>query len=307
MVRVASLVPSATDLVAALGGADRLVARSHECDHVASDGLPVATRTRIPAAGKPPASGGTASTPREVEDAVQLALTEGRALYETDLALLESLRPDVVIAQDVCDVCAVSADQTACMLPTGARLVRMSGRTIAGLEEDARRVAEALGIDPDPCLRGMRARLDRIAAMVADRPRPRVVAIEWSDPPYLGGHWVPELIAIAGGEDVLAAPGEHSRRVTWEEIQAARPDVVVHMPCGFDLAHARDDAAREVAPRLPDGAALWVTDADKLFSRCTPVSLGAGAEALAGIFHPDVPGLCGPNFENNAVLLPVSA
>ncbi len=292
--RVVSLVPSATDLVASLGAADQLVGISHECDHVAAADLPVVTRTRIPSAGK---AGG--ASPREVEDAVQRALTEGRALYVTDLSLLESLRPDVVLAQDICDVCAVSAD--ACPLPFGSSLVRLSGSTLAGLEEDLERVAAALGVASAPARSGMHKRLERIRAMTHAEPRtrPRVVALEWSDPPYLGGHWVPELIELAGGEDVLAQPGEHSRRVEWAEILAAKPDVVVHMPCGYDLEHTVADARAEVLPRLPN-CEVWATDADKLFSRCTPVSVGAGAEVLAGILHPETRG---PNFDANAVQL----
>lgn len=268
--RIASLVPSGTDIVAALGLADRLVGVSHECDHPCAEGLPVLTRSRVPSA---PEQGAAA-----VDAAVSAAMAEGGPLYLTDRELLAELAPDLVISQDICDVCAVRGRDAHEALPAGAALVTLRATSVAGLAADLRRVGVAAGVD------GAAAAETWLEAMAeideAGAPR-RVLTLEWSDPPFVGGHWVPELVERAGGRNVLAEVGAPSRRVTPEAVAAARADVVLFLPCGYDLAAA----ARE-AEALPAGEApLWACDANRLFSRCTPEALLGGLRLVSAILR----------------------
>ena len=284
--RIVSLVPSGTDLVAALGLGERLVGVSHECDHEVARGRPVLTSSDLPAAG----SGGEGdAAPALVDTMVAEAVRSGRSLYHTDLSLLRRLEPDVVLAQDVCDVCAVSAEGVRCEVPAGAELVRLAATTLAELEDDLLRVGKATGADGAAAatvaaLRGQRA---RVARQVAGRPRRAALALEWGDPPFLGGHWVPELVEGAGGTHALSRPGRPSRRSTWDEVAGAGADVVVFCPCGYGLAAAVEEAQALVG-HLGPGVELWATDATSLFSRCTPQAVVAALGVLAGILHPDV-------------------
>lgn len=287
--RVASLIPSGTDLVAALGLGDRLVGVSHECDHAIAAGQPVLTRSVIPA----PTLDGPSLPPAEIDRLVVDAVLDGQSLYRTDRALLAALAPDVVLSQDVCDVCAVHATTAACDLPQGAKLVMLTATSLDGLYADLTRVGDALGAGEraEAVIAETRARLDAVARRVAGRTRPRVLTLEWGDPPFLGGHWVPELVTIAGGENVLSAAGAPSRRSTWAEIAAGDPDVVVFLPCGYTLHQATREAegllARpEVAGlRAVRERGLWAVAATELFSRCTPAAVADGAEVLAATLH----------------------
>lgn len=276
MTRIACLVPSATDLVAHLGLAEAIVGVSHECDHPAAAGKPVLTRSRVPAAGKP--EGG--ATPGEVDAAVGAALQAGESLYVTDRAQLDALRPDVVISQDVCDVCAVALAQARCDLPAGATLVGLEATTLVGLGSDVRRVARALGVET----RGREA-ADRLEAALGGEVAsggPTLLGLEWGDPPFLAGHWVPELIERGGARSALGAPGEASRRATWDEVRASAPAIVAHLPCGYGLETARREAeALDAAgPLAGIGDALFAADANALFSRCTPQAVVAGLRAV---------------------------
>jgi len=283
--RIASLIPSGTDIVAFLGLERQLVGVSHCCDHPAGAQLPILTHSRIPSHQQ--------ATALEVDNAVSSAVSSGESLYLTHRDLLEQLAPDVVLSQDVCDVCAVSADQASCDLPAGARLVMLSATSLAGLWNDLERVGRATGTleRATDAASELQTRLERVRQRVQGRARPRVLALEWSDPPFLGGHWVPELIGLAGGDHVLSGPGEASRRSSWAEIAAADPDVIVFMPCGYTLPEAVTEA-RTLLERKPEfthlravrEGRLWITDATRLFSRCTPVSVRA-TEVLAGILH----------------------
>mgnify|MGYP000397301445 CR=1 FL=1 len=283
--RIASLIPSGTDIAAYLGLERQLVGVSHCCDHPSVAHLPVLTHSRIPSHHDAP--------PLEVDNAVSSALSSGESLYLTHRELLEQLKPDIVLSQDICDVCAVSADQASCDLPEGAQLIMLSATSLAGLWDDLERVGSATNTleRAREAVQELQNRLERLKGQVCGRVSPRVLALEWSDPPFLGGHWIPELIELAGGNHVLSGPGEASRRSSWAEISAADPDVIVFMPCGYTLPEAETEA-KELFERDPVFAnlravrqgRLWATDATRLFSRCTPVSVRA-TEVLAGIFH----------------------
>lgn len=264
--RVACLVPSATDLAVRLGL--HVVGVSHECDHPAVRGLPVLTRSAVAAAS----AGGPG--PGDVDRAVREAVAEGGALYAVDRERLAALAPDVVLSQAICDVCAARAD--ACDLPRGVRLLELAATTLAGLADDVRAVAEVCGVVERgaACVAEIAA---AHASLVRAPGRARVVTLEWSCPLFLGGHWVPELVELAGGQHLLSGPGERSRVATRDEVIAAGPEVVVFMPCGYTLAMAVAEAA--TLRGLP--GALWATAAGALFSRCTPQSVIAGAEVLA--------------------------
>ena len=248
---VATMVPSATDLVVALGGADRIVGISHECDHPAVAGRPVLTRAALASAPPP---GAAAADPSALDAEVAATRAADQPLYLTDRDALHRLAPDVVVAQDVCDVCAVTGDQVACEVPAGTEVVRLGAVDLAGLAVDLRAVGAALGGDGPDRAEAEVARLEEdlgaVRAAVAGRPRRRVLLLEWGDPPFVAGHWVPELLAVAGGDDVLGAAGEASRRVTWEEVAGSDPDVVVFLPCGYHLAPALAEARDRVLPEL---------------------------------------------------------
>lgn len=286
--RIASLVPSGTDVVAAMGLGSQLVGVSHECDHPVAEGLPVLTSSIL--------SDDEFSAPRsagEIDRCVTNAVEAGQSLYRTDEGLLATLAPDVVLAQDVCDVCAVDAQQATAAVPAGATLVKLTATSLAGLEHDLAAVGEAVGAPErgDHQVRSIRSGHQQLAQRVAGLQRPRVLALEWSDPPFAGGHWVPELIHVAGGEPVLNEPGEPSRRTSWEEIAAADPHLIVFVPCGYGVEAAAAEARDLVTqPRVAELRAvrdgrLWAADARRLFSRCTPAVVTA-APLLASMFHP---------------------
>lgn len=288
--RIASLVPAATDLVGALGLAGRLVGVSHACDLPAARGLPVLTRSGLPRPGEPhdPSRPGAARwTAAEVDRLVSTSVAAGAALYQVDRARLAALRPDLVLSQSICDVCAARVD--ACDLPPDARLLELTASDLAGLAVDLRALASAVG-EPArarPVLSDMSRRLEALASRTG--PKPRVVTLEWGDPPFLGGHWLPELVERAGGTHLLSRPGAPSRRASWAEIAASDPDLVIFAPCGYTRDEAVAEArALRVRPELAGLRAvregrLWAVHASPLFSRCTPACV-RGAELLAAIF-----------------------
>ncbi|MFN2315454.1 MAG: ABC transporter substrate-binding protein [Gemmatimonadales bacterium] len=238
MTRVLSLVPAATEIVAALGAGSSLVGISHECDHPPSVlHLPRVTATPVDVSRPGP----------EIDAEVRRLAESGQPVITVDAALVKSLRPDLVIAQSLCDVCAVGSGQVqplADTLPEGAAVLSLTGTTIAGVEDDIRRVAGALDLaaEADELIGGMRYRLRRMAPSPGTT-RPRVVCVEWLDPLYLAGHWVPELVAAAGGEDIGGKAGEKSRRRAWAEVVAMRPDVILVMLCGFSVPRAQQEWA----------------------------------------------------------------
>lgn len=281
--RIACLVPSATDLVASLGLADQICGISHECDHPEVSGRTVVTRARVAAA--------PAVAPEDVDAEVRATLAAGESLYVADQAALAELRPDWVIGQSVCDVCAVTPDEARRALPDDAELLTLSGTSFEGLAADLRALGGALA-RPERAT----ARLEAVEAALSALPpvsgEPTVIALEWSAPPFLGGHWVPELVQRAGGRHLLAAPGTASKTTSFDAIAEARPDHIVFMPCGYDLAAAHAEAVASAPLRRAArsaGAQLWATDANRLFSRLTPDAVVQGARTLSAILRADAP------------------
>lgn len=287
--RVVSLVPAATEIVAALGAAQRLVAISHECDYPPSlGGLPRVTTTPIDAS----ASSGA------IDAQVRAVRAEGRPVIAMEAETLRRLAPDVILTQALCDVCAVAdgeAHRLATVLNPEPRVLSLGATTLAGIEDDVRAVASALecASEADRLIAELRRRLDQVRRRRA-ASRPRVVCIEWLDPLYLAGHWVPELVEAAGGQDVGAAPGSHSARRTWTEVAGLRPEIAFIMLCGFRVERARQeidglDFAEAIAAL--GNAPVWLLDANAYTSRPGP-RVVEGAELLQAALHGrELPGL----------------
>jgi iron complex transport system substrate-binding protein len=230
--RIVSLLPSATEIVYALGLGDCLVGVTHECDFPeAARALPVLTSSALPAAG----------SSAEIDRHVRRSLHAGSSLYALDAGLLERLAPDVILTQELCQVCAVSYEivaRAAKRLRGDPRVVSLEPSSLEDVYATIETVAGLAGV-PDravPVIAALRARADALAARAAGRPRPRTLVLEWTDPPMSGGHWTPELVELAGGLPLLADPGADSRVLEWDAIAASDPDVVLVAPCGFDLA-----------------------------------------------------------------------
>lgn len=287
--KICSLVPGATEVVAALGLADRLVAVSHECDYPESvRGVPVAVEPMIQA---------TDAGSAEIDNEVRRLLEAGQPLYRLNRELIAQCRPDLVLAQDLCHVCAVTSDdlrQTLEEMPTKPRLLTLNPSTLEEVLTDVERIGEAADHPSEAgrLVRSLRARLDAVRTRVATAAStPRVACLEWMSPLYAAGHWVPEMVAFAGGRDALGEPGRPSRRVTWDEVAAADPDLIVWMPCGFSLERTvRELATLSAGPRwnMPDELRqrpAFAVDALSYFSRPGP-RLVDGAEVLAAILHP---------------------
>ena len=272
--RVVSLLPSATEIVAALGCTDWLVGRSHECDFPPDvRNLPVCTAPRLDLGG----------TSAEIDAKVKSAVADAMAVYEVLQGPLAQCAPDVIITQDQCEVCAVSlADvETAVCEWAGrpARIVSLKPMTLADVFDDVERVGAALGIaDHAVTVAGrLRARAGQLIADTSASGMPRVACIEWTAPLMAAGNWVPELVRMAGGEDVFGRAGEHAPWITWDDLQAADPDVIVFMPCGFDLQRTAEEARLLMAahPGFKNLKAarmgrIYATDANSYFNRPGP-------------------------------------
>ncbi|HEU5253892.1 MAG TPA: cobalamin-binding protein [Solirubrobacterales bacterium] len=281
--RIASLVPSATEMLFALGLGGDVVGVTHECDFPpAAAGLPHLTRTVLP-----PGLGAG-----EIDAAVKTVVGEGRALYELDEELLAELDPDLIVTQAVCDVCAVSYEDViavAARLPSRPQVLQQDPSTLAEVLADVTRLGAAAGIEARAgrVREALEARLEAVRLAVEGEPRPRVLALEWLDPPFVGGHWVPEMIALAGAEDVLGEAGRKSPQVEWRRLLETRPEVVVAMPCGWYLDDSRAQALEHRDRLVALGAGrLFAVDAASTFSRPGP-RLVDGVELLAHLFHPD--------------------
>jgi iron complex transport system substrate-binding protein len=270
-VRVVSLLPSATEIVAELGRLELLVGRSEECDWpVEVSSLPVVSRARVDTASLASA---------EVDDVVREAVSDGRSLYVVDEALIRDLRPDLVLTQDLCAVCAVASGELCALdVPT----LSLDPHTLAEIADSVELVGEALNAGRGGRARAerMRADLDAVRGSVDGLPRPRVFVAEWVDPPYAPGHWVPELVDVAGGENVLGTAGAHSFRVEWDHVRAAEPDLLVLAPCGYTADRAAHEPyPADVAPRVV------AVDANAFYARPAPRAV-QGARQLAHLLHP---------------------
>lgn len=286
--RVVSLLPSATEIVCALGAGSSLVGVSHECDHPSAvRTLPAVTRAKLDAAA------GSAAIDRSVRTLVE----QGLGVYEIDVARLKDLRPDVIVTQNQCDVCAVSyADVEAAarrVLGDGVTIVSLAPRRLIDVWDDVERVAAAL--DRVAAGRAVvahaRERLASLTARVRDRARPTVACIEWLDPLMMAANWTPELVEVAGGSYPFAPIGAESRKTDWGVLADAQPDAVVLMPCGFPVAQTRRELgavrARPEWRRLPavETGRAWIVDGNAYFNRPGP-RLVESAEILAGLLHP---------------------
>jgi iron complex transport system substrate-binding protein len=286
--RVVSLLPAATEIVAALGAEQELVGVSHECDHPAS----VCNQVRVTSAAIS-ASASSATIDRDVRE----LSAAGGSLFAIHDDVIAATHPDVLLTQALCEVCAVSEHDVraiASRLDPVPDVITLSGTTLDGVFDDIRRVATAIGRDDEAerLLLSYDRRLRRVHERLkaARAPRPRVATIEWTDPVYLAGHWTPEIIRRAGGADALGQAGEHSRKATATEIEAATPELLIVAPCGFGLTRARAEAASLLSRpewRWARSIPAWVLDGNALLSRPGPRLVDA-VEVLAAVMHPDL-------------------
>jgi iron complex transport system substrate-binding protein len=282
LMRIVSLLPSATDIIAELGLLDSLVGISEDCNwppEVA--GKPVVARSRIEVA---------ALTSAQIDELFTNSKSEGHSLYAVDARLMSELKPDLVITQDLCEVCAVSSGDLTTACPIGAEVFSMNPRSFDDVAKSVIALADKLGVHERgvTVADAMRAKVDAVRRAVAGRRRPRVFVAEWVDPPYGSGHWLPEMVEAAGGANVLSKPGEYSFATTWEAVLGEKPEVIVLAACGFGLEQSLE-RARDL--RLP--VRTVVVDGDAHFSRPAP-RIADGIRQLAHLIHGDVvadPGL----------------
>ena len=284
--RIASLVPSATEIVAALGFADNIVARSHECDWPPDVvRAPVCTRARID----------TALPSGAIHEEVGALLAAALSLYDLDTEVLRAARPSHIVTQDQCDVCAVGLNEVraaaAEFLEAPVQIVSLAPMRLGDVWDDIARVGDALGVDSRPVREALRERVTAIASSARELPPKRVLTVEWTDPPMSAGNWVPEIVALAGGIDTLGPSGENAPVVDIAAVQAADPDAIVLMPCGYDLARTVEDGRALLTDpawsglRAVRAGDVYATDGNAFFNRPGP-RLVESLEILAEIIHP---------------------
>jgi iron complex transport system substrate-binding protein len=281
--RIVSLVPSATEMLFALGVGDEVTAVTHECDHPpeALD-LPKVTRDVI----------GPGLSSAEIDRAVRELTEQGRAIYELDEETLRALQPDLIVTQALCAVCAVSYDDVQAVaerIESQPQVLSLDPHTLGEVLGDFRTLAQATdrkdsGVD---LVQDAASRIDRVRLAVRAQKPVRVAALEWLDPVFVAGHWTPQLIEYAGGFDVLGLAGEHSEQRSWDEVRAAQPEVVIVMPCGYDAERSLEEAYDYADELATLGARRVVAvDAAAYFSRPGP-RLITGLELLGHVLHPD--------------------
>ncbi len=285
--RVVSLLPGATEMLHFVGAGETLVGVTHECDHPPGvERLPHLTGSKI--------DPGMSSA--EIDEAVGRLSDEG-SIYTLDVDLLEKLSPDLVLTQGLCEVCAISmnvVERAVSSLSPKPEILSTDPSSLAEVLQDAIKVGEAVGREEEARekVAALEERLERVRERVLGLRRPRVGCIEWLDPPFSAGHWVPEMVRIAGGEELFAAPGEPSARISWEGVFQDAPEALVLMPCGFGVKRAMKEARG--LPELPGWNELpavkkgcvWAVDASSYFSRPAP-RLVDGVEILARVLHPE--------------------
>lgn len=286
--RICSLLPSATEIVYALGLEDSLVAVTHECDYPPEAAAkPRITSSVIDSDGL---------SAREIDQAVRESLAEQATIYQLDRDLLDELAPDLILTQELCDVCAVGTSlvqDAVRSLRNVPQVVALEPRTLDEVFESILLVGRLTGRErpASDLVHALGKRVAAVGNAVAAYPKRRVLTLEWLDPPFVGGHWVPEMVDIAGGCDVLGRAGEYSREVSWNEIAEARPDAVLAMPCGFGLGRTVQELANaplptewEMLPAVQNGQ-VYALDGSSYFNRPGP-RLVDGVEILAAILHP---------------------
>ena len=280
MPRIVSFLPAATEITYALGAGADLVGRSHECDYPPQvRSLPVVSKPALPLEGL---------SQKEIDRAVATHLATGESLYRVDEVLLDALHPDIVFTQDLCQVCAPSGNELGRALNEMSRppqVLSLTPRNLAQISENILAIGDATGRNEAArqLVEESRDRIHRVVAAVADAPRRCVTFLEWTEPLFCGGHWVPEMVTAAGGEDPLGQPGADSQRITWDDVAASEPEMIIVAPCGYGLKEAIEVARR--LPRITD-AEVYAVDANAYFARPGP-RVAEGVELLAHLFHPD--------------------
>ena len=285
--RIVSLIPSATEIIAALGLTDQLVGITHSCDHpLEVTDLPRVTSTSIP----------RDATSREIDRAVKASVTGGEPLYEVDVELIEHLNPDLIVTQGVCDVCAVGESQASrCLadLAYAPEILSLHPHLFGDVLDDVLRVGERTGVEAHAraLVHECQERVEAARGRSRGRPTTTVVVLEWIDPLFSCGHWTPEVVALAGGEELLAPPGSRSREVSWEELRTADPEVMVLACCGQDVERTLSDLAHLQAQpgfaalRAVRSGRVYAADGGAYFSRPGPRLVDA-VEMLAATLHP---------------------
>lgn len=284
--RIVSLLPSTTEILFDIGAGNDVVGVTFECDHPAE----ARTRTIVSTSAMPEGLG-----PSEIDAFVADAMRQGEDLYHLDEGALSGLDADLVVTQDLCAVCAVDVsvvDDALAHLGCTAEVLTIDPHTLEEVLESVATLGRATAREQaaEALVGSLRTRLDEVVRRTSGRARPRTLVLEWTDPPFAPGHWVPEMVVLAGGTPILGTAGEKSFRVDWDRVAAARPEVVVCAPCGYDLDGSTDLAEQLLSAEvLPAGVPVWAVDANASFARPGP-RLVDGVEALASILHPDVPG-----------------
>ena len=289
--KICSLLPSSTEIVFALGLGESLVGVTHECDFPSeADSIPSVTSSVV---------NGESMTGRQIHDAITGLVHGGSSIYNLDRELLDEASPDLILTQELCDVCAVSYKQVeaaASMLQCDTRVVSLEPNTLDQILDTIRIVGELAGVESQAksVVSSLRARIDRVGEIAARaQQKPRVLCMEWIDPVFIGGHWVPEMVALAGGEDGLGIAGKPSFQVDWPRIAEYNPDLIVIMPCGFSAGQALKELEQTVLPDEWYGldavarGEVYVVDGSSYFNRPGP-RIVDGLEILAQIFHPEL-------------------
>jgi iron complex transport system substrate-binding protein len=295
--RIVSLLPSVTEICSALGLADEVAAVTHECDYpLAAREKPHATRSILPP---------DVTDSATIDSLIRQRVLEGKPIYELDIGLLEQIEPDLIFTQQLCEICAVSYEDVlaaARLLPKTPKVVSIQPTTLDEVLESLHQIGNAAGRakTSEAIVRALRARVQYINEHVDHVAIPRrVVCLEWLDPPMVAGHWVPQMVEIAGGRDVLGHHGKPSYQVEWQQVVEAAPDVLILMPCGLNLSRTAAEASKlAMVPQLAEIPAVqheqvYAVDSSGYFNRPGPRLVG-GIEILAGIFHPEAFARIGP-------------
>lgn len=285
--RIVSLLPSATEILFALGLGDRVVGVTHECDYPPEvRSLPVLTKCVFDS---------EKMTQEEIDREVRRLAEAGESLYRIEDELLREANPDLIVTQDLCHVCAITpgeVDRAIGVLQNKPEIILLSPKVLEDVFTDMKAVAKAAGLDATSAIEKLEARVKRIAPAAILRERPTVGCLEWLEPLWRTGHWIPGMVLLAGAEDVFAEIGKPSRTLTWGELQEKDPDVLIIMPCGYNLSRAREEflRVRKAYPwenlRAYQNQTIFAVDANSYFSRSGP-RLVDGLELLAEMFHPE--------------------